>query len=322
MVDANAPGAAHAGIRTPAVTRRAGPVRIPLARLRDPLSFALPALLLIGLLIVLPALETIVLSVTAPEGGFAGLRHFAEVLADRETLNLHRFPGSSPPWGSLIHNAVWVLVHLPLTVGLGLLLAILMDGVRGSALLKAVIFLGMVMPMVVGGVLIRFLFDEHAGVVTALFRVLGLEGLARSWTAYPDTALLALILGSVWLWAGFAMVLYSAGLATIPRDYYEAAAVDGATAFQQFRHVTIPALRPVTAVIVAMTVLWELKIFDIVMTATLGGPGGSSMVLALQMYLYGFRELDPHKAAAVATLLSGFTLLVGLWFVRSARRGG
>ncbi|MFO7274353.1 MAG: sugar ABC transporter permease [Bacillota bacterium] len=287
---------------------------------RDPLLFAVPALVLIAGLIVLPSLETLWLALVKPDGTFAGLSNFADVLADRETLNLARFPGQAPPWGSLIHNALWIAVHLPVTTGLGLLLALALQRVRGAGLLRGFIFLGMVMPMIVGGVLIRFLFDENAGIVNALLRSVGLEAWGRSWTAYPDTALLALILGSVWLWAGFTMVLYSAGLATIPRDFYEAAAVDGAGALQQFRYITLPALRPVTAVVVAMTVLWELKIFDIVYTATQGGPGGSSMVLALQMYFYAFRALDPHHSAAVATMLTLFTLVVGVWFVRTTGR--
>jgi len=283
------------------------------------LAFIAPALALISLLIVLPAMQTVALSFTDKRGAFVGLRNFIEVLSDSDTLNLAGFPPGPPPWGSLVHNAVWILLHLPLTVGLGLILAVLLERARGATFLKSVIFLGMVTPMIVGGVIIRFLFDENAGVVTAIMRAVGLTALGRSWTAYPETALPALILGSVWLWAGFSMILYSAGLATIPRDYYEAAAVDGAGPLQQFWYITVPSLRPVTMVIVAMTILWELKIFDIVYTATLGGPGGATMVLALQMYFYAFRALEFPRAAAVATMLSLFTLIVGLWFVRTLR---
>jgi len=275
------------------------------------LGFTAPALLLILFLIILPALQTIVLSFTDRQGNFVGLQNFAQVLSDPDTFNLTSFPPGSPPWGSVVHNAVWIMLHL--------LLAVLLDRARGATFLKSIIFLGMVTPMIVGGVIIRFLFDENAGIVTAVLRAVGLTELGRSWTAYPETALPALILGSVWLWVGFSMILYSAGLATIPRDYYEAAAVDGAGPFQQFWYITIPSLRPVTMVIVAMTILWELKLFDIVYTATLGGPGGATMVLALQMYFYAFRALEFQRAATVATLLTLFTLIVGLWFVRTMR---
>ncbi len=291
-------------------------------RVRDGLAFIMftgPALVLIVLFIILPAVQTIVLSFTDDTGAFVGLRYFREVLANPDTWNIRRFPPGIPPWGSLVHNAVWILVHLPLSVALGLILAVVLDKAWGATVLKSIIFLGMVTPMIIGGVIIRFLFDENAGIITAILRGIGLEALGRTWTAYPETALVALILGSVWLWVGFSMILYSAGLATIPREYYEAAAVDGAGPLQQFWHITIPALRPVTLVIVAMTILWELKIFDIVYTATLGGPGGATMVLALQMYFYAFRALQFNHAAAVATLLSLFTFIVGLWFTRTMR---
>ncbi len=142
---------------------------------------------------------------------------------------------------------------------------------------------------------------------------------ARSWTAYPDTALLALIFGSVWLWVGFSTVLYSAGLETIPKDLYEAAQLDGASALKIFTKITIPMLRPITIVVVTMTLLWELKVFDIVYVATMGGPGGASNVLALQMYLYAFRALDFNRSAVVAVLLTMSTLLVSLPLLRTLR---
>jgi len=268
----------------------------------------------------MPAIQTLLLSLFDKGGQFVGLQNFAHVLLSRDSLNLSRFPYRSPPWGSIPHNAVWILVHLPLTVMLGMILAVLLKEVRGASFIKSAIFLGMVTPMVIGGGVIRFLFDENAGVVNAFFRTIGLDQFTRSWTAYPDTALLALILGSIWLWTGFSMILYSAGLATIPKELYEAAEVDGATALQKFIHITIPCLRPVTTTVVAMTILYEMKIFDIVYTATLGGPGGSSMVLALQMYFLAFRSLEPNLSAVIATFLTAFTLIIGVWFVRSARQ--
>lgn len=286
------------------------------------LSFLLPALLLVGVFIVWPTVETLRLSFYSDEG-FVGLRNFQDILSSRSTLNLERFPGSTPPWGSLVHNAVWILVHLPVTVILGIILAVLFSKVQGwwVNVIKMTIFLGMVTPLVVGGVIIRFLFDRGAGVVPATAAALGLDNFAKTWTAYPDTALLALIIGSIWLWTGFSMVLHSAGLSTIDRELYEAAELDGANEWHKFWMITIPLLWPVTAVVIALTVLWELKIFDIVYVATMGGPGGSSMVLALQMYILGFRELNPYSAATVATLLTVLSLPVGIWIARRSLRG-
>lgn len=295
-------------------------MRVQIRRWFEVIVFISPALILIGFLVVMPAIRTLALSFLNEEGQFMGLQNFSEVLLSRDTLNLDRFPRRSPPWGAVPHNAIWVLLHLPLVVMLGMILAVLLKDVTGASFIKSAIFLGMVTPMVIGGGVIRFIFDENTGVINAIFRLVGLTELTRSWTAYPDTALLALILGSIWLWTGFSMILYSAGLATIPKELYEAAQVDGANSLQRFFYITIPSLRPVTITVVAMTILWELKIFDLVYTATLGGPGGSSMVLALQMYFLAFRGLDPNRSAVIATFLTALTLIIGVWFVRSARR--
>lgn len=165
--------------------------------------------------------------------------------------------------------------------------------------------------------MINFMFDRNLGVVNAFLGLFGFQ--AKSWTVYPDSALLSLIFGSVWLWTGFSVILYSAGLETIPKDYYEAAKLDGAGPWKTFTKITIPLLKPITVVVATMTLLWELKIFDIVYVTTAGGPGGASNVMALQMYIYAFRALDFNRAAVVAVILTLFTLLVSIPLVRSVR---
>ena len=281
--------------------------------------FVSPAIILLTIFVVIPAVRTLSLSVLNSDGEFVGLQNFSEVLVSKDILNLDRFPFDSPPWGAIPNNAIWILIHLPLVVALGMILAVLLRDVWGGSFIKSIIFLGMITPMVVGGGIIRFIFDEHSGVINALLRLFGLDNLVRSWTVYPDTALLALILGSVLLWTGFSLILYSSGLATIPDELYEAADVDGATGVQKFIYITVPSLRPVTVTVVAMTLLWELKIFDLVYTATGGGPGGASTVLALRMYSLAFRALDPNRSAVIATVMTALTLLIGLWLLRSNR---
>ena len=132
--------------------------------------------------------------------------------------------------------------------------------------------------------------------------------------------LLALILGSILLWTGFSVILYSSGLSTIPQEWYEAAEVDGANGLQKFFYITVPSLRPVTITVVSMSLLWELKVFDMVYTATGGGPGGASTVLALRMYTLAFRALDPNKSAVIATLLTVLTLAIGIFLSRSTSK--
>ena len=186
--------------------------------------FLIPALALLTAFVVYPVVNTVYLSFLTSDGALNFPGSYINVLASKEIVDPRGFTRGFP-FGALIHNVMWIAIHLPLTTFLGLFLAVVLRGVKGSTFIKSSIFLGMVIPMIVGGVLLRFMFDKDAGIVNAFLGSLGLA--TKSWTAYPDTALLALILGSVWLWTGFSMVLYSAGLGTIPKEIYEAARVDG-----------------------------------------------------------------------------------------------
>jgi multiple sugar transport system permease protein len=143
--------------------------------------------------------------------------------------------------------------------------------------------------------------------------------LARTWTVYPDSALLSLILGSIWIWTGFAMIIYSAGLELIPKDLYESASVDGASPWKTFRRVTIPMVKPATLIVVIMNLIYVLRIFDIVYVATAGGPGGASNVLALEGYYDAFRLLEWGQASAVFTFLTVAAAAISVFLVRRVR---
>ena len=284
-----------------------------------PLFFLAPAVILIIVFVIYPIVQTLWLSFLSPKGEFVGLRNYAQILRSKEIINSDRFPFECPPWGALIHNAVWIAIHLPLTVFLGLFFAIILKDVKGASIIKSIVFLGMVMPMVVGGLMAKFLFDKDIGIVNVVLRFIGLHSLADiSWTYHPETALFATILIGVWMWTGFSMIVYSAALAAIPREYYEAAEIDGASSFRKFIHITLPLLKPATLVVVVMTVLWELKIFDIVYVATGGGPGEASMVLAILMYIKAFVAFNFSEAAVLATLLTLLTLPPAIWIAKTA----
>ena len=276
---------------------------------RGRILFFLPAVILLAAFVVYPVMSTVWLSFKTPNGEFAFIKNYTEILTQPEIVDLRGFSRGFP-YGALIHNIIWIVIHLPLTVMLGLILAVILRDVKGGALIKSIIFLGMVTPMVVGGIILRFLFDGSVGILPSLLALFGIG--QRTLTAHPDTALFSLIFGSLWLWTPFSMVLYSAGLETIPHYVYEAAVIDGASPLRIFFLITMPLLRPVTGVVVTMTFLWVLKIFDIVYVATMGGPGGASNVLALQMYMYAFREFNTNAAAVVATFLMIIALVVSI----------
>src|SRR2546422_3226763 len=269
--------------------------------------FLAPALVLVMFLVVYPVLQTVYLSFVTSQGT-PTLGNYQGVLTDPTTVNPTGLPWP-PPLGTLIHNALWIAIHLPISLFFGLWLALILRDVKGSSIVKSAIFLGMVTPMVVGGVILRFLFEEGPGVVPAFFETVGVPSLNKSWLVFRETALLGLIFGSVWLWTGFSLIVYSAGLTTIPKDYFEAARVDGTPPSRMFFRITFPLLKPLTLVIVVMTILWELKIFDIVVAATNFGGGVGADTLALQVYRFFFYDSDVGRAAVVASLLTLLTLL-------------
>src|SRR5437899_11867986 len=276
------------------------------------IAFFTPALLLIMLFVAYPVLTTIGVSFFDANGHFVGLGNYQQVLGSPDTINLNGFP-KPPPYGTLINNAVWIAIHLPLSMFLGLWLALVLREVRGSSWVKTAIFIGMVTPLIIGGILMLYIYDGSIGIVPKFFGALGIQGLAVGWMQRPTTLLFGLIFGSVWLWTGFSLIVYSAGPTTIPQDYWEPAQVDGTSTFRMFTRVTFPLLKPMTIVVITMTILWELKIFDLVIGATSpqGGVGGAADVLALQMYRYAFVEIPARRgvAAAVATFLSILTMV-------------
>jgi multiple sugar transport system permease protein len=281
--------------------------------------FLIPAFLLLFIFVFYPVFETIYQSFLAQgTGQFVGLQNYNYVLFERlyPLVNLVNIQLGTFPLGSLIHNIMWIAIHLPLTVFFGLGFAVLLRGVRGGAIIKSIVFLGVVIPMVVGGVLFRFIYDKDAGVANAFLRLVGLGSFAKDWTVFPQTSLISIILGSVWIWTGFAMIIYSAGLEGIPVELYEAAKIDGTTRWKTFWRITVPMLRSTTMVVITLTVLWELKVFDIVYVATFGGPGGASRVMAFDMYLEAFYPpVDYGAASAIAVLLTVLTFGLAAYMV-------
>jgi len=292
----------------------------PLSPFRKPLTragFFIPAAFLLVFLVIIPVVSTISLSFFSSSGAFVGLDNYGTILSSPETIDLR---DTRIPYGTLVNNLLWTVIHLPMSMFTGLFLALLLQKVRGASVVKSFIFLGMVTPMIVGGIILRFLFDEKSGVVPRFFGLVGLKGLAIQWMQFPSTLLFGLIFGSVWLWTGFSFIVYSAGLTTIPKDYFEAAQIDGASPWRTFRRITWPLLKPMTIVVITLTVLWELKLFDVVFAATntQGGVSSAADVLALQMFRYGFASIPPsyNLAATVATILTLLTLLSSAWLFR------
>ena len=283
--------------------------------------FFLPFFVFVTAYLIYPLFNTAALGFLSKDGEFVGLANYTRILINSNDLINFSSITKGFPMGALIHNMIWIAIHLPLSVVLGLLLSVVLKSIKGGLAIKSIVFLGMVIPMVVAGVFTRFLFEGNIGIVPKLFQMLGIESLNKSWLAHPDTALFSVILVSLWVWAGFPMIVYSAGLSGIPETYYEAAKIEGASPLQVFFRITLPLLKSATIVVIVMTVLHELKTFDLVYVATFGGPGGASNVLPLQAWLYAFRASDFGRASATATLLTIMIIAVNFFSMRSMVKG-
>lgn len=283
--------------------------------------FLLPMLVLISIFVVYPVLYTIYLSFISRDSSFT-LDNYVAVLNTTSPVRaiLPRTFSTTPPWGALIHNLLWITIHVPLTTLGGLILSyVLKFYVRGSAIIKTVMFIGIIIPPAVGGLLTMFMFTERIGVFPVIFQYLGVDALSKTWVNYRELALYGLIIGSIWLWMGFAVTVLSAGLETIPTSHIDAAKVFGASSWSIFWRIVVPELKPVILVVVVMTALWDMKIFDFVWSSTAGGPLGASNVLAIIMYDYFVRDLDYYRSATVAVLLTIFTTPIILVAIRRLR---
>ncbi|WP_315863392.1 MULTISPECIES: sugar ABC transporter permease [unclassified Thermosynechococcus] len=261
--------------------------------------FLLPALLFLTIFVFLPILYLVYLSFTTGSFSQEGVRWVG--LQNYQQLLL------SPDFWQVIGNTVYFTgaTVLP-TIVLPLLLAVgLNQGIRGRDLLRTAYFLPTMTSIVAVGLGFRWLFQTD-GPVNQLVQTLGGQPIA--WLSDPAWAMPVLILLSSWKQLGFNLVVFLAGLQTIPRDRYEAALLDGANAWQQFRYITLPGLRPTLILVFVTTTIFTLRSFEQVYVVTGGGPLDTTNLLVFYIYQQAFALFDFGYAAAAATVLLGVTL--------------
>jgi len=239
---------------------------------------------------------------------FVGLANFQRVFSD-------------PLFGNAIRNTViWMIIAIlvPVTCGLGLAL-ILHERVRGANIYKSLFYLPICLSLAVIGQVWFWIYQPRWGLLNLTLNGIGLGDLTRAWLADPDTALLSVIVAWCWQQIGLGMVIFLAGLTSVPVELTEAAQIDGANYWQSLRHVVIPLLRPSTVVVVALAVINSLKSFDIVYIMTRGGPFNSSDTLATFMYDESFRKYYMGYGSAISVVLFAIALVVIAFYFRQVR---
>ena len=223
----------------------------------------------------------------------------------------------SPEFGEvLVNTACYSGGVVVLALGLGLALALLLnDRSRLSAGLQACIFSSYIVSWVAVSLLWIWMLDPQYGLVTYGLRLVGLRPV--NWLGSPSVALWTLVLVTVWKTIGYPLVIYLAGLQAIPGDFYEAAALDGATGWKRFRFITWPLLSPTTLFLVVTLTIASFQGFDIVKIMTGGGPITSTMIYVFYIYEQAFQYFRLGKASAAVVIFFGLILLLTLlqWLV-------
>ena len=236
--------------------------------------FYFPAAVVYGLLFLLPTLASLFFSLTRWtlfDFAFIGFDNFAQFF--REPFLLQ----------GLTNTLIYAVVTSSLKVVLGMLLGVFLTSkLLGRGLLRAVVFFPVLVSTVGVGIAFSVLMHPTHGLINESLALLGIPGPA--WLTNPKLALLSVAFVDVWKGVGLATVIFMAGIVSIPADYYEAAKIDGATAFQRFRNITIPLAWPATTTVIILSLIGGLRSFDLIWSMTRGGPGFTSDVIASVIY--------------------------------------
>ncbi|WP_419999321.1 carbohydrate ABC transporter permease [Streptomyces boninensis] len=220
---------------------------------------------------------------------------------------------------AVLNTALFTVCSILAQFGIGLAIALYFRRrFPLGGVLRALLLLPWLVPVIVSGTVWRWILDQDGGVLNRLLGGLGLG--TPGWLTDTSLALLSVILVNIWLGIPFNVVLLHSGLQEIPRELYEAAALDGATGRRAFRYVTWPLLRPVVTVVLVLGVVYTLKVLDLILGLTGGGPANASQTLATQSYQLSFRTFDFGQGAALGNVLIAVSLVFALLYLRANRR--
>jgi multiple sugar transport system permease protein/alpha-1,4-digalacturonate transport system permease protein len=219
------------------------------------------------------------------------------------TKNFEQLWNDQAFWTSMWNTVYYTIFHIPLTMAAALGLALLLNRkLRGVAFFRTVAFLPYITSIVALTYVWNLLFSPEYGPINAFLRFIGIDN-PPGWTVSADWSMPSVIIVGTWREMGYYMLLYLAGLQTIPTQLYEAATVDGATPWQKFWNVTVPGLRHTTFLVVVLLTIGSFKVFDLILLLTQGGPGQSTLVLSQYIYMKGFEENQFGYASAISIVM-------------------
>ena len=245
----------------------------------------------------------------SPDMKFIGFKNFIDLFSGRVL------------YIALRNNIIFLLFAVGIQAGLGLLIAVLLRTKPAfSGIFKGIFFFPVVMAPVVIASIFRIIMDPNLGSLNLILKVLHLDFLAVSWLGDPRIALFSIIIVNIFEWMGFSMIIYYAGLLTIPNELYEAAKIDGSGFWTTLFKITIPMLRGSTTTLIVLGIVGSLKTFDIVVMLTGGGPGYSTEFMTTFLYKRALNEYNGGSAAAIGVIILILALIMSVIQIKHYNR--
>ena len=275
--------------------------------------FSILPLAIYSIIVIFPLVSSFYYSFTDWNGfrqdyNWVGLDNFAKVFQDKLFIL------------AIKNTVIWMAAAIILPVGGGLSLALLLhEGVWGANFYKSLFYLPICLSRAVIGQVWIWIYQPNWGLINTVLRELHLDTLTIAWLANTKTALISVIIAWSWQQIGLAMVIFLAGLTSIPSELTEAAEIDGANYLKSLRHVVIPLLSPATIVVIALSIINSLKSFDVVYMMTGGGPFHTTDTLALFMYNESFKKYYMGYGSAIAVVLFLIAMVIIVFYFRQVR---
>ena len=271
--------------------------------------FLSPPLIVFSIFVLIPLINSFYYGFTNWNGfntdyDFVGLENYTRIASDNLFQN------------SIINTVIWLISAILIPTILGLLLALLIDSqVRGSNFFKSVFYLPICLSAVVVGQIWIWIYQQEWGLLNTIINLFSENSFEYAWLSKPDTSLYSVIIAWSWQQTALSMVIYLAGLTSIPKTLLEASQIEGANIIQRTFFIVIPLLIPATIIVVALSMINSLKGFDILYIMTEGGPFHSSDTLAMHMYNESFRKYRMGYGSAISVVLFLIALtIIGIYF--------
>lgn len=279
--------------------------------------FVVPAALLMVALFAYPVVKNLTMSFQdyglktffTGQAPFVGFENYAGVISD-------------PVFGKAVANtAIFTLASIAFQFVIGMLLALFFHkNFPLSGVLRALFLLPWLIPLIVASATWKSILDQDTGILNGFLQAIGIVDTPIPWLSSPEFALVAVIMVNVWIGVPFNLTLLYSGLQDIPDELYEAGALDGATGWKAFWQITWPNLRAVVGVVLMLGIIYTLKVLDIILGLTQGGPANATQTIATQSYQASFVEFKFGEGAALSNILIGISLVFAVVYLRSTRR--